>query len=149
MLDLDGTDIDVGPEEITVGEPVVVLPEHRRGSIEQPGNAIVRDVVGGLMKIAEAESRTRSQPERERRGDTEPPILGNIAAGQISRVSHEVEPEGSAGAKRWQGPIDIKGHTPGKVRTEIRGTRDGTIKSRTLARLIHHSAGCPAAECDR
>ena len=61
-------------------EAVVIVASYRRGSVEEPWNAVVGIVVGLLVEIAERKPRRRAETKRQRRRNAEAAILRDVAA---------------------------------------------------------------------
>src|ERR1700722_6347924 len=78
VLHFGGSDVVVSAKIIAVLETVIVVARYRYWPVEQPWNAVIRIVVGVLVKVTEGPARRGSESKRERWCDAEAAILGHI-----------------------------------------------------------------------
>src|SRR4029077_14122439 len=117
MLEPHGADVDLGAEEVAVGETVEILSFHRGGRGEQPRQPVVRRVEFLQMEIVDEQTRVRAQTEGERRSDPDAAVLAGISVGYSVEVAHQVEPEGRT-VEAFDRLIDIGGEAIGAVGAE-------------------------------
>src|ERR1700743_2444043 len=99
VLNLDCADVDIRLKEVAVAEAVVVFTIHRSRRVEEPGNAVVGSVVGGLVEVAERNARGSVEPKRERRRNADATAFSNVAPGNAGIMCHQVQAEGRAAAE--------------------------------------------------
>src|ERR1700759_3496342 len=145
VLDPRRRDIDVGPEKIAVFEAVIIVPIDRRWSIEEPGNTVVGIVVGLLVQIAEREPRRRAETERERRRNSEAPILRDISPRDSLIDAHQIETQRSLFADRL---VDVGRDATRRVAAKHQRAIDERAIDGNFAPLIDDTAGGTSAECD-
>ena len=114
VLEFGRTDVVVGAQEIAVLEAIVVVPIDRRRAVEQPGNAVVGNVVRGLVKVAEDQAGGMSNPsasegatpKRRFSATSRPATFSSLPM----RFRRNAAPEPSG-----QRLIEVRRHPPGEV----------------------------------
>src|SRR6266404_2617438 len=107
VLELHRPEVHIGLEIVSVLKPVIVAAFHRSRTVEQPGDAVVRGVVGSLAQVTEREAIWATQAECQGGSDAVAPVLGNITPGKLRIVSHHVQAESGPAAERLQRPVQI------------------------------------------
>src|SRR5262249_39460556 len=135
-----------GLQEVAVLEAVVAVALHRRGAVEQPGNSVIGNVVLGLMEVAEGGSGRRPEAERERRRQTEAPVLRDVAARDLRIVPHYVETERRAIAERGKRLIEVGRDASRLVRSHLHIAVEEAAFTRRFGALVERAARGAAAE---
>ena len=84
VLELHRPHVHVGLQIVAMLKAIIVAALHRGRTIEEPGDAVVRRVVGALMQIAECEAGGRAQSEGQRGSDAVAAVLGDVPSRRTS-----------------------------------------------------------------
>ncbi len=149
VLRAQGGDVVLGAEIVAFAEAVVVVVGDGSGLVEEPGNAVVGNVVRLLIEIAERKAGGGAQAEGEGGRHAVAAVEGDVAAGDSALGSHHVHAEGGALTQGGDGEVDVGGGAAGAIGAAIEGAGEGAQQVGHFGGLVDDAAGGTAAEGGR